>query len=229
MKKLLLILLLLQSTFSFSQKFGARIGLSFSDQIISLPNIGFLYEIPLTNKLSLSTELNRTVRGHIVDVLYLNSTGNSLAHGNEGIVNSFLELPVHLKLHLNKNNNPNTGFSLKAGPYIGYSLKRTLFLKSGIMDSDWLRDRAKEFDGSTIGASKIDYGINLGLVYGLKKIPLNFELRYYKGFSKQERQNLYFYDKFQPNDPFDNGLIDYDIGPQVNDIGGFEWAVGYRF
>lgn len=229
MKKLLLILLLSQSTFSFSQKFGARIGLSFSDQIISLPNIGFLYEIPLTNKLSLSTELNRTVRGHIVDVLYLNSTGNSLAHGNEGIVNSFLELPVHLKLHLNKNNNPNTGFSLKAGPYIGYSLKRTLFLKSGIWDSDWLRDKAKEFDDSTIGASKIDYGINLGLVYGLKKIPLNFELRYYKGFSKQERQNLYFYDKFQPNDPFDNGLIDYVDGPKINDIGGFEWAVGYRF
>lgn len=229
MKKLLLILLLLQSTFSFSQKFGARIGLSFSDQIISLPNIGFLYEIPLTNKLSLSTELNRTVRGHIVDVLYLDVRGASLAYGNEGIVNSFVELPVHLKLHLNKNSNQNTGFSLKAGPYIGYSLKRSLFVQSGIMDSDWLRDKAKEFDDSTIGASKIDYGINLGLVYGLKKIPLNFELRYYKGFSKQERQNLYFYDKFQPNDPFDNGLIDYVDGPKINDIGGFEWSVGYRF
>ncbi|MBB6004718.1 outer membrane beta-barrel protein [Arcicella rosea] len=229
MKKLLFILLLLQSTFSFSQKFGARIGLSFSDQIISLPNIGFLYEIPLSNKLSLSTELNRTVRGHIVKVTYLDGIGRALAYGDEGIVNSFVELPLHLKLHLNKNNNPNTGFSLKAGPYIGYSLKRTLFLKSGIMDSDWLRDRAKEFDGSTIGASKIDYGINLGLVYGLKKISLNFELRYYKGFSKQERQNLYFYDKFQPNDPFDNGLKDYVDGPKINDIGGFEWAVGYRF
>lgn len=229
MKKLLLILLLLQSTFSFSQKIGARIGLSFSDQIISLPNIGLSYEVPLTNKLSLSTELNRTVRGHIVNVLYLDATGNSLARGNEGIVNSFIELPVHLKLHLNKSSNLNTGFSLKAGPYIGYSLKRSLFLKSGIMDSDWLRDRAKEFDGSTIGASNVDYGINLGLVYGLKKIPLNFELRYYKGFSKQERQDLYFYDKFQPNDPFDNGLKDYVSGPKVNNIGGFEWAVGYKF
>lgn len=129
MKKLLLILLLLQSTFSFSQKFGARIGLSFSDQIISLPNIGFLYEIPLTNRLSLSTELNRTVRGHIVDVLYLDVRGASLAYGNEGIVNSFLELPVHLKLHLNKSNNPYTGFSLKAGPYIGYSLKKNAFFE----------------------------------------------------------------------------------------------------
>ncbi|MEA5404121.1 outer membrane beta-barrel protein [Arcicella sp. DC2W] len=229
MKKLLFILLLLQSTLSFSQKFGARIGLSFSDQIISLPNIGLSYEVPLTNKLSLSTELNRTVRGHIVNVSYLNSIGATLAYGDEGIVNSFVELPVHLKLHLNKNNNQNTGFSLKAGSYIGYSLKRSLFLKSGTWDSDWLRDKAKEFDSSSLGTSKIDYGINLGLVYGLKKIPLNFELRYYKGFSKQERQDLYFYDKFQPNDPFDNGLKDYVDGPKINDIGGFEWAVGYKF
>ncbi|MEA5260166.1 outer membrane beta-barrel protein [Arcicella aquatica] len=229
MKKHLLILLLLQSTLSFSQKFGARIGLSVSDRIISLPNIGFLYELPLTSKLSLSAELNRTLRGHIVDVLYMDAVGNSLAHGNEGIVNSFVELPVHLKIHLNKNSNQNIGFSLKAGPYISYSLKRSLFVKSGIMDSDWLRDKAKEFDGSTLGASKIDYGINLGLVYGLKKIPLNFELRYYQGFSKQEQHNLYFYDKFQPEYPFNQGTIDYILRPKLNSIWGFEWAIGYKF
>ena len=227
MKKYLLILFIFQSTVSFAQKFGAKVGISYSTDIITFVNLGVSYEHKLTDKLSLNTELNRSVRGYISQVQYVDPTGQSLGIGNEGIIQSYLELPIRLKFYVDKSHK----FSLNSGVYFSYSLSRKIQLKKdGNKSSTGLiaEELEKGFDGSVLGASKIDYGINLGMNYALKKIPLNFDLRFYKGFTKQEQHKLFYLDNFQQIDPFarfngNNTVAD------LKTISGLEFSVGYKF
>jgi Outer membrane protein beta-barrel domain len=227
MRKYLLILLICQSSFSFSQKFGAKVGISYSTDILTFVNLGISYEHKLTDKLSLNTELARSIRGYVSEVQYVNPNGLSLGFGNEGIIQSYLELPVQLRLYLDKNHK----FSVNSGVYFSYSLKRSIQVQkdgnksiTGLMPDDL----EKGFDSSVLGASKVDYGINLGLNYSLKKIPLNFDLRFYKGFTKQEQHKLFFLSNFQPNDPFAkyNGN---NVVADLQTISGLEFSIGYKF
>lgn len=227
MRKYLLILFIFQSTLSFSQKIGAKVGISYSTDILTFVNLGISYEHKLSDKLSLNTELNRSVRGYISEVQYVNSTGQSLGIGNEGIIQSYLELPIQLKLYLDKNHK----FSVNSGVYISYSLNRSIQVQKDVNKSITgliPEELEKGFDGSVLGASKVDYGINLGLNYSLKKIPLNFDLRFYKGFTNQEQHKLFFFSNFQPNDPF----AQYNGNNTVADlqtISGLEFSIGYKF
>ncbi len=227
MKKCLLILFICQSTFSFSQKFGAKVGISYSTNIVTFVNLGVSFEHKLTDKLSLNTELNRSVRGYISEVQYVNSIGQSLGIGNEGIIQSYLELPVQLKIYLDKNHK----FSVNPGIYLSYSLKRSIQVQKDAnksVNGFTSEELEKGFDGSVLGASKVDYGINLGVNYSLKKIPLNFDLRFYKGFTKQEQHKLFYLGNFQPNDPFAN-FNGNKVIADLQTISGLEFSIGYKF
>jgi Outer membrane protein beta-barrel domain len=227
MKKYLLILFICQSAFSFSQKFGAKVGISYTTNIVTFVNLGVSYEHKLTDKLSLNTELNRSVRGYISEVQYVNPNGLSLGIGNEGIIQSYLELPVQLKLYLDKNHK----FSVNPGIYFSYSLRRSIQVQKDANKSVnglTSEELEKGFDGSILGASKVDYGVNLGLNYSLKKIPLSFDLRFYKGFTKQEQHKLFFLGNFQPNDPFANSNGNKGIA-DLQTISGLEFSIGYKF
>jgi hypothetical protein len=227
MKKCLLILFICQSTFCFSQKFGAKVGISYSTNIVTFVNLGVSFEHKLTDKLSLNTELNRSVRGYISEVQYVNSIGQSLGIGNEGIIQSYLELPIQLKIYLDKNHK----FSVNPGIYLSYSLKRSIQVQKDAnksVNGFTSEELEKGFDGSVLGASKIDYGINLGVNYSLKKIPLNFDLRFYKGFTKQEQHKLFYLGNFQPNDPFAN-FNGNKVIADLQTISGLEFSIGYKF
>lgn len=66
MKKLILIILLSQSTLIFSQRIGAKIGagINYTSKIITIPNFGINYEQKLGKTIALNTELNIIYRSY---------------------------------------------------------------------------------------------------------------------------------------------------------------------
>lgn len=159
MKKLLLITAM--AVFGFThvhaQEFhlGAKVGINFSDvygehvgdlePITSIINFGVVGELALTEKFSFQPELMYSIQGYSVedDIVSLN----------------YLNLPLMGKYYLTK------GFSLEAGPQIG-------FLLSAKREDINVKDNFKA----------VDFGVNFGLGYKLNN-GLNFGVRYNLGLS----------------------------------------------
>lgn len=233
MRKISLILLFFQSLNSFSQKVGVKLGgsINYSAKIISMPNFGINYEHKLGKKTALNTELNLISRSYGPIVQFLDVSGQAVGNELETLNQIFIEIPVQVKFYLGKEAEKSKGLSVNIGGYLSYALKRNIFLQGSINYSNFAAGGANKeqlqnsFDGNTIGASKIDFGVNLGATYSLSNIPLFFDLRFYNGFTDQEVGGFTFYNTFQTTYPFGGGISK----PNFKVIQGLEFAIGYKF
>jgi hypothetical protein len=233
MKKIFLIILISQTLNSFSQKISVKVGgsINYSAKIISIPNFGVNYEHKLGKKTTLNTALNVINRSYAPIVQYLDGMGQALGNELEMLNQVFIEVPLQVKFYFGKEAEKNRGLSLNVGSYLSYSIKRSIVLQGNINYANSAavganqEDLQNSFDGNTIGASKIDFGVNMGVSYSLLKIPIFFDLRFYQGFTNQEVGGFVLYHTFQTTHPFGEGIRQ----PNFTSIKGLEFAVGYRF
>jgi len=141
-------------------KFGAKAGLNFStisgDNTRELDigittdfNFGVLAEIPISEKFSFQPELMYSGQGY---------AGKG---SGEIVVLNYLNIPLMGKYYLTK------GFSLEAGPQIGFLLSA----------------KDKDADTDVKGAfNTVDFGVNFGVGYKFDN-GLNFGARYNLGLS----------------------------------------------
>lgn len=233
MKKIFLIALISQTFNSFAQKISVKIGGSFnySAKIISIPNFGISYEHKLGKKTTLNTALNISSRSYAPIVQYLDGNGQALGNELETLNQAFIEIPLQVKFYIGREAEKNKGLSMNVGSYLSYAIKRSIVLQGKINYSNFVagggnREQLQNsFDGNSIGASKIDFGVNIGASYSLLRIPVFFDLRFYQGFTDQEVGGFVFYNTFQTTFPFGAGIAQ----PNFTSIQGLEFAVGYRF
>jgi hypothetical protein len=141
-------------------KFGAKGGLNFATlsgdntgdiEMVTAFNFGLMAELPITEKFSFQPEL-----------LY---SGQGFSAGNNTVALNYLNVPLMGKYYLSK------GFSLEAGPQIGYLLSA----KNEDVD---VKDSFKS----------VDFGANFGVGYKLEN-GLNFSARYNLGLSNINNVN----------------------------------------
>lgn len=179
----------------------------------------------------MNTELNVIGRSYAPIVQYLDVNGQALGNELETLNQVFLELPIQLKFFVGKESEKYKGISVNVGGYLAYSLKRNIVLQGGINYSNFVAGGANKeqlqnsFDGNTIGASKIDFGVNLGASYCVSSIPLFFDLRIYNGLTDQQVGGFTFYNTFLTTPPFGGGTSK----PNFKSIQGLEFAIGYKF
>ena len=168
MKKLLLIAVL--ALFSFNAlnaqspiRFGAKAGVNFSDitgEMVDSFNgrtafhLGFMAEGLKCDKFALQAELLYSAQG---------SDYEEEGFGSGTVKVDYLNIPVMGKFYVAE------GFSLQAGPQIG-------FLLSAKDDFEGEEEDIKDFLKGT------DFGVNLGIGYELES-GLNFTARYNLGLS----------------------------------------------
>jgi hypothetical protein len=233
MKKIILIVLISQAFNLFAQKISVKVGgsINYSAKIISIPNVGINYEYKLGKKTTLNTALNVISRGYSPIVQYLDDNGQALGNELETLNQVFIEIPIQVKFYIGKEAEKNKGLSLNLGSYLSYAIKRSIVLQGNINYSNFVAGGANKeqlqdsFDGNTIGASKIDFGVNIGASYSFIKIPVFFDLRFYQGFTDQEVGGFIFYNTFQTTYPFGGAISK----PNFKAIQGLEFAVGYKF
>lgn len=157
-------------------KFGAKGGLNFATLsgdntgdigTVTAFNFGLMAELPITEKFSFQPEL-----------LY---SGQGFSAGNNTVALNYLNVPLMGKYYLTK------GFSLEAGPQIGYLLSA----KNEAVD---VKDSFKS----------VDFGANFGVGYKLEN-GLNFSARYNLGLS-----NINNVDGI--NDKNKNGVFQVSVG-----------------
>ncbi|MDQ6527699.1 porin family protein [Flavobacterium sp. LHD-85] len=135
-------------------KFGAKAGLNFATisedntenaDFVTSYNIGIMSEIPLSEKFSFQPEIMYSRQGY--------------SFNNDVIAMNYLNIPLMGKYYVTK------GFSLEAGPQIG-------FLLSAKNEKTDVKDSFNTFD----------FGVNFGLGYKLEN-GLNFGVRYNLGLT----------------------------------------------
>lgn len=184
MKKLLLITAI--SFFGFTNvkaqdiEFGAKLAMNFANfygdydgddsGVVSIINFGVMAEIPINEKFSFQPEIMYSTQGY--------GTGSGQ---DELAALNYLNVPLMGKYYVTR------GFSLEAGPQIGYLL-------SAKEDGKSIKDNFKA----------LDFGVNLGLGYKLKN-GLNFGLRYNIGLSNVN-------DVSGSSDTYRNGVGQVSIG-----------------
>ncbi|OBX24092.1 MULTISPECIES: porin family protein [Bizionia] len=157
--------------------FGAKVGINFSDiygdntgatgPITTIINFGVMAEKSLTEKFSIQPEIMYSIQGYSFndDVVTLN----------------YLNLPLMGKYYVTK------GFSIEAGPQIG-------FLLSAKNEDIKVKDNF----------NAVDFGINFGLGYKLNN-GLNFGARYNLGLSNVN-------DVSGSSDKIRNGVVQVSVG-----------------
>lgn len=174
-------------------KFGLKAGVNFAnlvgddiddgETLVGL-NVGGLVEIPISEAFSFQPELAYSQYG---------ATNND--EGFDVSLNlDYLTLPLLAKFYVAE------GFSLEAGPQIGFKLKGEAEVDNVSVD---LEDGVKSFD----------YGLTGGVGYSLP-MGIIFQARYYLGLSK-----VY--------DNYDTGDIEIEAGDIKN--AAFQLSVGYMF
>lgn len=141
-------------------KFGAKAGLDFStvngsntnniDYVTSY-HFGVVSEIPLSEKFSFQPEIMYSRQGYTFN--------------NNIVAMNYLNIPLMGKYYVAK------GFSLEAGPQIGFLLSAK---NEGVK--------------VTNSYTTFDFGVNVGLGYKLEN-GLNFGVRYNQGITKVDTDN----------------------------------------
>lgn len=180
MKKVLLLTVLavlgLANANAQEVQLGVKAGLNFANvsgdntsekDMVTAFNAGLVAEIPLTEKFSFQPELLFSGQGYSFD--------------DNTVALSYLNVPLMGKYYLTK------GFSLEAGPQIG-------FLLSAKNENIDVKDAFKT----------VDFGVNLGLGYKLDN-GLNFGARYNLGLSDINNSDT-------SNAKFRNGVIQVSVG-----------------
>ena len=168
MKKLLLSIAILASGLTINAqeiKFGAKAGLNISNFSGDVENndartsfhIGAVAEIEISDKFSVQPELIYSAQG---------STTSDLGVDITAAVD-YLNVPVMAKYYVAE------GFSLEAGPQIGFLMSAKMKAESG--------GDSEEIDVKD-DLKSIDFGINFGAGYKLEN-GLNFSARYNLGLS----------------------------------------------
>ena len=197
MKKItLLFIMILLSGSIYAQdqlRFGLKGGVNFAnlvgddiegaETLVGL-NLGGLIEIPVSENFSFQPELAYSQYG---------TTNND--EGFDTSINlDYLTLPLLAKFYVAE------GFSLEAGPQLGFKLKGEVEVDNVSVD---LEEGIKSFD----------YGLTGGVGYSLP-IGIFFQARYYYGLSD-------VFDDFQMDD------IEVEAGDIKN--AAFQLSVGYQF
>lgn len=186
-----------QPTSDVGVKFGVKAGVNFAtiggDDTSGIKSrtgfhVGAVAEISIIEKFSVQPEILYSAQGY-----------KWSEDGDEGTEKyDYLNFPVMAKYYVAE------GFSLEAGPQIGFLLSAKWDYKSGSYSES---GDAKDY------LKGVDVGFNLGVGYKLD-IGLNFGARYYLGLSDIYDTSDYYYD------------YDYS-GSNHNNV--FQISVGYMF
>jgi len=167
MKKLLLMILVLASTKSFSQsllqkfEFGLKGGVNVSN----FTNANFPTD-PLIGFNAGATVAFKFTNNFMVQEDFLFSTEGAKIKGGvlgtQDLKLSYMSIPIVLKYRTN------AGFYVEAGMQAGYKIKEDV---DGLTDTKF----AKKYDMGAVGGigyqSKIGLGIGARYIYGLQKVP----------------------------------------------------------
>ncbi|TXD45939.1 porin family protein [Polaribacter sp. IC073] len=189
MKKVLLAVAIVAAGFTANAqdvKFGAKAGLNFAnvygddvennDYRTSL-HVGAVAEIEISEKFSLQPELMYSTQGAKTDENNVDLTMKL----------DYLNVPVMAKYYVAE------GFSLEAGPQVGFLLSAKVKAESG-GDSGEV-DVKDEFE-------TIDFGLNFGAGYKLDS-GLNFSARYNLGLSNVAKES---------DNSIKNGVFQVSVG-----------------
>ena len=169
--------------------FGAKAGVNFAsitgDDIGELDSktsfhVGFVAEIVISEKFSFQPELLYSAQGATLSGFDVDVDLNL----------DYLNLPLMAKFYVGE------GFSLEAGPQVGYLLSAKV-KASGVGESE-------EEDIKDV-VKGIDFGVNFGIGYKLD-IGLNFGARYNLGLSNDND------DPESPDDSYKNSVIQVSVG-----------------
>lgn len=201
MKKLLMVIAIVAMTglhqmFSQDIQFGAKAGANFSTftgdnehaDTRTAFHFGVMAEIEISEKFSVQPELLYSAQGaEYSDVGFSEFTYDGT------FKNDYLNLPIMGKYYVAE------GFSLEAGPQVGFLLsakEEWEETNTGDSGEDDLKD---SFKG-------IDFGLNFGLGYKMEN-GINFAARYCLGLSDLNDDDDYFGD-----DTYKNGVIQVSVG-----------------
>ena len=169
--------------------FGAKAGVNFAsitgDDIGELDSktsfhVGVVAEIVISEKFSFQPELLYSAQGATLSGFDVDVDLNL----------DYLNLPLMAKFYVGE------GFSLEAGPQVGYLLSAKV-KASGVGESE-------EEDIKDV-VKGIDFGVNFGIGYKLD-IGLNFGARYNLGLSNDND------DPESPDDSYKNSVIQVSVG-----------------
>lgn len=219
MKKIVLImfsLLLFQTGYAQKVRWGAKAGYNLSNlesenrdvDYLSGFHVGGTSEFRITPKIALEAELLYSQEGGKYS-FEINDPSISL-RATEKVKLGYLNFPIMAKYYLID------GFSVQAGPQIGYLLSGKSDYTSSVT-----------FDGSTVDESgsrdikddlkSFSYGINFGFDYELKN-HMFFQARYHLGLS----------DNVDMDNPSEGEDFE-GLGPESLKNRGFQFSIGYRF
>ena len=178
------------SSFAYSDSYGE----DNSEKGRTSIHFGAVAEVQISDKFSVQPELLFSSLGNIYD----DSEGDYSY--KEVMKVNYLTMPLMAKYYVAE------GFSLEAGPQIGFLLSAKYDWDDTYMgESDSGTDDFKEY------FKNLDFGLNFGVGYKLDS-GLNFGARYYLGLSNIEEEEDDYYE------------VDYSIKNRV-----FQISVGYTF
>ena len=211
MKKLIIIIVI--ALFGFVPmkaqdiNFGAKAGVNFAsitgDDTDDLDgrtsfHVGIVAEIVISDKFSVQPELLYSSQGATSEDSY---TEEGINIKEEGTVKlDYINLPVMAKFYVGE------GFSLEAGPQIGFLLNSEIEMKltasgAGVSESISVTEDLKDH------IKGIDFGLNLGVGYKMEN-GLNFGARYNLGLSDANDDPEFF----ESDSSFKNSVIQVSVG-----------------
>ena len=195
--------------FSFSilaQEYGVKLGYNVSaigsSSDAELPfvaksgiNIGLFAAFSLNDVIEFRPAIHYSRKGAIQENVYFANGASVSMTGDLTTKLDYLEIPLDFAFYIGGG-----GFSLNAGPYIGFllSAKQEHISLLGGIDLN---------SGSFSGIQIFDCGLNLGASYVISEIVM-LEMKYAMGLS-----NLYGDDIYNPyNDIALNGCLTFSVG-----------------
>jgi hypothetical protein len=211
MKKLIIITVIVLFGFStvYAQdiNFGAKAGVNFAsitgDDTDDLDgrtsfHVGIVAEIVISDKFSVQPELVYSNQGATSEDSYTEEGINIMEEGTVKL--DYINLPVMAKFYVGE------GFSLEAGPQIGFLMNSEIEMKltangAGISESISVTEDLKDY------VKGIDFGVNFGVGYKMEN-GLNFGARYNLGLSDGNDDPEFF----ESNTSFKNSVIQVSVG-----------------
>ena len=187
--------------------FGAKAGVNFAsitgDDTDDLDgrtsfHIGIVAEIVISDKFSVQPELLYSSQGATSEDSYTEEDINIKEEGTVKL--DYINLPIMAKFYVGE------GFSLEAGPQIGFLMNSEIEMKltasgAGVSESISVTEDLKDH------IKGIDFGLNLGVGYKMEN-GLNFGARYNLGLSDANDDPEFF----ESDSSFKNSVIQVSVG-----------------
>ena len=187
--------------------FGAKAGVNFAsitgDDTDDLDgrtsfHVGIVAEIVISDKFSVQPELLYSSQGATSEDSYTEEDINIKEEGTVKL--DYINLPIMAKFYVGE------GFSLEAGPQIGFLMNSEIEMKltasgAGVSESISVTEDLKDH------IKGIDFGLNLGVGYKMEN-GLNFGARYNLGLSDANDDPEFF----ESDSSFKNSVIQVSVG-----------------